>query len=148
MNQSVILFDLDGTLANNEHRQHYVSNGNKKWDLFFAEQSKDIPNKPIVELFHNLKQANKNKIFVVTARPENFREITNKWLSKYEIFPDRILMRKEGDRRSDVIVKKEILNSLRSEGFEPLFVVDDRACVVEMWRNEGITCLQCANHEF
>jgi len=148
MNKSVILFDLDGTLADNEHRQHFVTNGSKEWDLFFAEQVNDKPNKPIQELFQSLKQVNKNQLFIVTARPDNYRTLTSEWLSKYEINPERIIMRKEGDRRSDVVVKREILSNLRVEGIEPLFVIDDRTSVVNMWRKEGIVCLQCADHDF
>lgn len=148
MNKSIILFDLDGTLADNEHRQHYVSNEDKEWDMFFAEQINDRPNHPIIELFKSLKKSNKNPLFIITARPERYREKTTEWLAKYQIFPERLVMRKDGDRRSDVIVKKEMLSNFRLEGMHPLFVVDDRTSVVKMWREEGVTCLQCADHNY
>ena len=57
-------------------------------------------------------------------------------------------MRPEGDYRPDYQVKQEMLNSLKAEGFEVLFTVDDRKQVVDMWRRNGITCLQCAEGNF
>src|SRR5690554_5803596 len=45
-----IVFDLDGTLALNEHRQHYVERpvGEKDWRGFFAACDKDVPNTPVI----------------------------------------------------------------------------------------------------
>ena len=40
-------------------------------------------------------------------------------------------------------VKQDILNSLRTQGKDILFTIDDRQSVVDMWRANGITCLQC-----
>jgi len=54
-------------------------------------------------------------------------------------------MRKGGDRRPDTIVKHEILRRF-FEKKDILFVVD-RPSVVEMWRSEGLVCLQCNPHE-
>jgi hypothetical protein len=55
---------------------------------------------------------------------------------------DELRLRKSGDRRSDVIVKREMLH--RIDETKVLFVVEDRNRVVEMWRKEGLVCLQCA----
>jgi FMN phosphatase YigB (HAD superfamily) len=38
-----ILFDVDGTLANCEHRVHHVQNGNRDWNKFFAEMHLESP---------------------------------------------------------------------------------------------------------
>jgi predicted kinase len=56
-------------------------------------------------------------------------------------------MRKGGDHRSDVIVKSEILDEILARGHDIAFVVDDRPRVVEMWRQRGLTCLQCRDWE-
>ncbi len=55
-------------------------------------------------------------------------------------------LRKSGDRRIDVIVKREMLAGI--DETKVLFVVEDRNRVVEMWREEGLVCLQCAPGEF
>lgn len=145
---SVILFDLDGTLADNSHRQRLLSGKKKDWDAFFDAQDDDLPNSPIVTLYIALIEAERFDVIVVTARPERYRKRTEGWFAKHGIPLKRMLMRADGDRRKDEIIKKEMLAQLEQEGSQPLFVVDDRAGVVEMWRGEGITCLQCADHNF
>jgi hypothetical protein len=45
-----------------------------------------------------------------------------------------------------VIVKREMLAGM--DRSKILFVVEDRSGVVEMWRSEGLVCLQCAPGEF
>ena len=42
--------------------------------------------------------------------------------------------------------KREMLAGLDRSRI--LFVVEDRSRVVEMWRSEGLACLQCAPGEF
>lgn len=142
------LFDLDGTLADNSHRQHYVRGDNKRWDEFFAAQSGDSLNTVVADLFRVLVNSGEFCVIVVTARPERYRSETERWLTKYGLFPERVLMRRDGDRREDPIVKRELLFDLRSRGLEPHFVVDDRSSVVSMWRAEGIPCFQCADHAY
>jgi hypothetical protein len=57
-------------------------------------------------------------------------------------------MRADKDFRADHIVKEEMLSFLRSSGNEILFVVDDRQQVVDMWRRNGVICLQCDEGKF
>jgi hypothetical protein len=55
---------------------------------------------------------------------------------------EALLMRGEGDYRSDVIVKREMLHYIQAQGYEVRLVVDDRPSVCDMWRAEGLTVLQ------
>jgi hypothetical protein len=57
-------------------------------------------------------------------------------------------MRGDGDKRPDHIVKKIILSDMRKVGLDPVLVFDDRQSVVDMWRGEGLTCLQVAPGDF
>ena len=57
-------------------------------------------------------------------------------------------MRRVGDYRPDVEIKKEMLDRIRKGGFRPCIAIDDRDCVVAMWRAEGLTCLQVAPGDF
>jgi len=98
---SVILFDLDGTLADNSHRQHFLVDDKKDWDAFFEAQDRDTPNGPIVTLYRILVESQKHDVFVVTARPERYRLKTERWFEDHEIPLARMLMRIDGDRRSD-----------------------------------------------
>ena len=57
-----------------------------------------------------------------------------------------LILRRDGDRRSDAIVKREMLAGL--DRSKILFVVEDRSRVVAMWCSEGLVCLQCAPGAF
>jgi len=120
----------------------------KDWDAFFEAQTDDIPNEAVVALYKALCVSGNFTIVVVTARPERYRSESEHWFKRHGIPLGRMIMRTDGDRRSDEIIKREILEKLRFEGLTPLFVIDDRSSVVRMWRSEGITCLQCADHDF
>ena len=148
MTVRTVLFDLDGTLANNDHRQSLVTGGRKDWEAFFEAQAGDKPNEAVVELYKALVELDRFDVLVVTARPERYRESSERWFQTHKIPVRRLLMRADGDRRSDSVVKREILLTLKREGATPLFVVDDRKAVVDMWRREGVVCLQCADHDF
>ncbi len=45
------------------------------------------------------------------------------------------------------MVKAQILDGIIDDGFEIILVVDDRQSVVAMWRERGLTCLQCRPDE-
>lgn len=57
-------------------------------------------------------------------------------------------MRPENDYRKDTIIKREIYEKEILNKFNVLFVLDDRDCVVEQWRDMGLTCLQVAEGDF
>jgi hypothetical protein len=69
-----------------------------------------------------------------------------KWLEQQGVNYHDLLLRKDRDRRSDTVVKREMLSGIDRDKI--LFVVEDRNRVVEMWRAEGLVCLQCAPGEF
>ena len=46
------------------------------------------------------------------------------------------------------MIKSEIIDQLIDHDCEIVFAVDDRDSVVQMYRNRGITCLQCANGKY
>ena len=52
----LVVFDLDGTLSDPTHREHFVRRpvGQKDWDSFFAEQINDPPKAAMVELISRL----------------------------------------------------------------------------------------------
>lgn len=143
-----VIFDIDGTLADNSHRQHLAPPQGSSWDDFFAEMINDFPNQPILDLYSTLRNSKKYSVVIVSGRPDNYLKQTEDWLLKYGLEYDLLFMRKAGDRRPDYDVKKEILDDLLSKGHEINFVVDDRKETVRMWRDNGITCLQCADHNF
>ena len=143
-----VIFDIDGTLADIEHRRHYVTEGNSYWEKFNAEMGEDTPNSAVVSLYLTLWHSGNYNLEIVTGRNERFRALTEQWLVWNEIPFNRVTMRPDKDNRADHILKEEILSSILDEGQDILFAVDDRQQVVDMWRRNGITCLQCDVGDF
>ena len=76
----VWVFDIDGTLADNEHRMHHLD-GKKEWDAFFSKQHLDEPYQPVIDVLHALANDRPgDAVIIVTARDERFREETLEWL--------------------------------------------------------------------
>lgn len=134
-----IIVDIDGTIADNTHRQHFMNLQPKNWNEFFIECHKDEPIVPVIEMIQKL--CRKYKILVVTGRPEKYRQLTNFWLIKHKVPCDNLYMRKCGDYRPDHEIKLDILDIIRRE-HDILLAIDDRQSVVDMWRRNGILCLQ------
>lgn len=158
MRLRTIIFDIDGTLADVTHRRHHVAKKPKNWPAFFAEMDKDPPIKDVVELFRFLSvgadyvmpRPDGLRIVFCSGRGEEYRDVTVRWLREH-VSPFGhidLRMRPAGDSRSDVVIKKEMLDKLRAEGHDIWFVVDDRQRVVDMWRENGVTVLQCAPGDF
>ena len=107
----------------------------------------DSVNLPVAELYLALWSSTSFECVLVSGRPEEYRPVTEQWLTWNEIPFNRLLMRRAKDNRKDAIVKEEILRQLLSDGAEIAFAVDDRQSVVDMWRSNGITCFQCAQYD-
>lgn len=144
----VIIFDLDGTLADISHRRKFLDQAKPNWRKFNDNMGGDVPNISIVTLYKTLWESGDYEVIIVTGRNEQYRRITEQWLTWNDIPFVRMLMRADNDNRADHIIKQEILNGLLAEGKDIAFTVDDRQQVVDMWRSNGITCLQCDVGDF
>jgi hypothetical protein len=140
------VFDLDGTLANLDHRLWYIQKPDPDWRGFFSACDADSPIEPVVRILRHLDQS--SYVVIFSGRSDEARDLTVNWLDKHEIPYDALYMRKEGDIRHDHIVKKEILDQAIADGWKPILFVDDRKQVVDMWRSLGYICLQCAPGDF
>ena len=142
-----VIFDMDGTLADVAHRRHHVQKKPKNWPAFNAAMREDAPNTPIIEMARVFADAGWD-VLICTGREERYRRVTEEWLSRHAVPYARIYMRPTGDYRPDHVIKMEILDAIRAQGFDPHISVDDRNSVVAMWREAGLTCLQCAEGDF
>ena len=151
----VIAFDIDGTLADISHRLHFIEGSKKDWDSFYANMADDKPIQGMVDICNALWAAGHPIVFI-TGRPEKYRELTVDWLSKqfmplFKYLVDinvALHMRKDGDRRPDVEVKKEIYEDLKAKGVDVVMAFEDRSRVVQMWRDAGVRCLQVADGNY
>ena len=136
----LVVFDIDGTLANIEHRLDYVRSKPKNWKAFDAGIPNDKVNEPVAKVFHAMA-AEGNTIVLASGRNERTREATEKWLYENSLFGFgiKLYMRKADDFRNDSIVKREMLDEIIADyGKKPDMVFDDRPRVVKMWRDAGI----------
>ena len=151
LNIPTVLFDIDGTLADIEHRTHFVSGKQKDFDAFFEAMADDVPNKPIVELLKSLER-DQFQIVFVTGRPERYREVTESFLEGIgSPVCNNLIMRPDDQRYiPDYEVKQNLLDELLKEIDKEniIFAVDDRQQVVDMWRANDITTLQVADGNF
>ncbi len=137
-----ILVDLDGTLADIGHRVKHVQGvGRKDWKRFFELMHLDRINEWCRTLMRAMS-AEGFRIAIVSGRPDTYRAAVERWLQENAVPFTELHLRKENDFRPDHIVKREILFR-QFQKAEILFVVDDRQSVVDMWREEGLVCLQC-----
>lgn len=135
-----VIVDLDGTLANIDHRAHFVKRDKPLWDEFYSACDQDTPNLWCAAVMTALG-AHYN-VYIVSARRDTEEGKTLKWLNKHSVYFDGLFMlRKGSDSTADTVLKKEWLNNFGRENI--LFVIDDRQKVVDMWRREGVVCLQC-----
>jgi hypothetical protein len=137
----LVVFDIDGTLANIEHRLDYVRSKPKNWKAFDAGIPNDKVNEPVARVFHSMVASDfNNDIVLASGRNERSRQATEDWLELNGLgHYDKLYMRKTDDRRCDDIVKREMLDQIIADyGKKPDMVFDDRPRVVRMWRDNGI----------
>ena len=144
-----VVVDLDGTLANCDHRRHHVrrTDGLKKdWKAFFA----DIPDDPVNQWCANIIRCmeSKYKIVLCTGRDSNQQRNTVEWLKKNEISYDDLFMRDRNDSRQDFVTKEVILDFEILTRYNPIMFIDDRQQVIDLWRRRGFVALQCDVGDF
>jgi len=143
------IFDIDGTLADGKHRQHFLKGERKNWPAYQKLAHADAPVLPVVKTLKSLHSTGE-KIIIASGRIEDEREVATSWLEKQRIYlgpardnetrfhPIDLFMRPAKDYREDSIIKEEILNRIRADGYTVLGVFDDRNRVVQMWRRNGV----------
>lgn len=143
-----VVFDLDGTLALNEHRLHFIRRDPKDWDAFFAACPQDAINRAVRFTLEAHELAG-HRVEIWSGRSDQVRAETVAWMELHCIDPSLLTrMRPVGDHRPDVILKRCWLREARANGGAPDLVYDNRAVVVAMWREEGVPCFQVAPGDF
>ena len=129
----VVLCDIDGTIALRRGRSPY-------------DQSKvleDAFDPRMNFLLSSLSE--KFQIIFLSGRQDTkqCRDDTEKWLKdNLGLSEVTLIMRSEGDFRSDDVVKKELYQKYIKDKYNVVCVFDDRDKVVRMWRNLGLLCCQ------
>ena len=138
MKKNIVLCDIDGTIANNDHRQHFLE-GKKDWDGFFGELINDSPIMPVIEKI-NQEVNNGNKIIFITGRPERYRYSTNLWLKENIPFNYDLYMRKDKDKRNKLVVKKDIYEEHLKQ-LNIILCIDNDDALNAQWKDLGLNVL-------
>lgn len=165
--KQVVIFDIDGTLADLQHRVPWITIGAtcpacdghplildgikcphcvdgkiavRNHDLFYAQVGRDAPISIVVRW---AKECKKHFYFLAVSgrAPEKSGTSTIGWLKDHGVEYDHIFMRRSGVHGPDDIEKQLILDQMLASGLKKeniAFVVDDRPSVVDMWRRNGI----------
>ena len=142
-----IIFDVDGTLMDISHRKKYVEMKPKDWDKFRESTKDDVPNKDVFAIAKALQKQG-HSIIIASGRNKSQRAITFKQLMAEGLVFRAMYLRSDSDYRPDYIVKGDMLEKMKAEGFKPELVFDDRTSVVDMWRTKGLRAVQVAPGDF
>jgi len=149
-----VIFDLDGTIALIDDRRKLSTKDNGKidWDVFFNPDNinLDQPNNAVITILRLLKDAG-NRIVILSGRSKATKDATKVWLKKFDVPFDVLKMRptsRDFMYMPDDQLKQMWLNQLFPDKNDIVCIFDDRQKVVDMWRNNGLTCMQVANGDF
>ena len=144
MQPKIVIVDIDGTLADVQHRLHYIKGPDKKnWKQFFRHMRLDTPVDIVVRWVNNLRP--EYTPILITGRPEEYRAETEAWLKAHNVHYTKLLMRRSGDHRPDTVAKRELLDRIGRENVA--FVIDDRPSVCEMYKKCGLRVFQVSTGE-
>lgn len=162
----IVIFDVDGTIADCSDRKQYLNlckscgeteefhrepaentceefvPGKKDHKIFYQKISEDKPIWPVIRWLQSCHAAG-YVVLIVSGRPTDVAgDGTVTWLDQNGVPYRHIFMRAAGDFRSDEIIKSEILDAILTwiTKDQLLFVVDDRPRVIKMWKSRGIRC--------
>lgn len=132
-------FDLDGTLADTRTITHFVNKdekGRRNFDMFHRSSLFVPPNEDVVKILKNA-QAEGYAVLITTARGEDYKEVSQKWLHENGIEFDNYYCRKRGDSRPDYVVKDEMFHEI-SKDYDLLHMVDDNIQAIRAWEEHGV----------
>ena len=148
MEKQTIIFDVDGTIADVEHRRHFVTQKPADWKSFKSETRFDTPVEWVCDIAKR-HIARGDDVAFFSARNESQRDITNlqilKWIGEGH---KGLFLRPDGDFRPDEEFKSDLADKFEEFGGKIDIVFDDRNKVVDMWRQRGTTCVQVAEGDF
>jgi len=146
----LVIFDLDGTLADVRHRMHHIrpdpavdpETGKKvkrRFDLFHAACVDDGLIDEVAYFYHKFVNDPDVTVVVLSGRDHAVYDMTVDWFQRNGLpLPDELLL-KQGDQHTpDVEQKRLHADRLEKKYNKPISMVfEDRDRVVRMWKERG-----------
>jgi hypothetical protein len=163
--KGTLFCDIDGTIADLEHRRVFVATKPKNYPAFERGIKDDGPIHHVIAAVKMLHTAGWT-VVMCSGRRETQKVATVDWMATYDVPYDALYMRHEfeyvspgvpkltrrgdpmPDHRADYTVKKELMDEAAADGYVPDVVFDDRDQVVKMWRDNGVPVVQVAEGDF
>jgi len=132
---TIVVFDIDGVIADVRHRLRFVEQKPKDWDSFFDAMDDDGPLETGIALArHHVAEG--HRIVYLTGRNEDYRDLTRDWLARHGLPEGRLVMRRSEDRRPARLFKPAALRRIATDG-DVVAVVDDDDAVVAVLTRDG-----------
>ena len=135
-----VIWDLDGTLADDKARAHFVEverGRARDWRSYFDAIDTDPPIAASMEVLRAMHAAG-IRILFLTGRPEYTRAKTVRWLEANGLTEyDALLMRPEGEFRPAGLFKADVVDRLRRD-YALVCAFEDRIDVAEQLRQAGV----------
>lgn len=150
-NQTLYIFDLDGVLFDNSHRQHLLPKGDgsttEQWDAFNLACEHDAPITHMWQLLAELLRGG-NRVMFLTGRSEVCRPQTTRAIMRHiqnspDVFCGRVLtglkpepvMRPVDDHRPAHEFKRDVIKPISQMEQRRIVLVDDDLRIIEACRD-------------
>lgn len=138
MNQKIMIFDIDGTLACCKHRlSHILEKEPKDWDTFDSLTHLDTPIYNVIKILWLTASNPFIRVVLLTGRNERTREATVAWLNNNDVHFDILEMRNLEDHRPAAKIKLERLDDLGYTPDQVISIFEDEPNTVKELRAAG-----------
>ena len=145
----IYVFDIDGTIANNEHRSHLLPSSDlhltSSWSDYNRACSGDSPIIPMINMMNALAEL--SPVYIMTSRSDEVECMTLEWLQYNNINYDGIYMRSRLDNRNDYIIKEMWINDLCNGDKASVIIFEDNPNVISHLRNCGYTVMSVCEYK-
>lgn len=146
----LVIFDLDGTLADCGHRMHHImpqppidpvtgKKNKRRYDLFHHACVDDTVIEPVAGFYRTFVADPAVTVVVLSGRDAATYDKTVQWFADNSLpMPDELLLKQGDQQLPDVEQKRFHADRLEKKYGKPISMVfEDRARVVAMWKARG-----------
>jgi hypothetical protein len=141
--KNIVLWDLDNTIRNIDHRLHYLKREDINWREFEEQCVYDLPIMPTIVMMRAVKALGKLN-WIWTGCSDHVKAETEVWLHRHQVPYDQLIMKSlENDEETPVLsLKKRWLNVGPVIKERVICAFDDDPSIVKGLRNEGLLVYQ------
>jgi FMN phosphatase YigB (HAD superfamily) len=146
MSTKAFVFDIGGTLTNEEHRDEWTD---EKVDADPSGYDKvvkgDTPKPGVEALLRGI--AKDYDIVLLSCRTAKARKAQEEWLHNEKLPYAELIMRKHGDAREDDVVKEDLYNSKIKGKYKVIGVFDNKKKNSKLFKRLGLESYQLRDEE-